>query len=49
MSDEQKSSQRDDLTLTTEESKIELSEQELSRVTGGVITVRKAGEHPLEY
>jgi bacteriocin-like protein len=34
-----KSSRRDHLTTTTDESKIELTEQELSRVIGG----RKAG------
>jgi hypothetical protein len=35
MSQEQKSSRRDHLTLTTEEGKIELMEEQLSRVVGG--------------
>jgi hypothetical protein len=40
-----KPSRRDSLVTLTEESEIELTEQELSRVCGG----RKAGERPLEY
>jgi bacteriocin-like protein len=40
-----KSSLRDQLTMTTHEAKIELTEQELSRVTGG----RKTGEKPHEF
>jgi hypothetical protein len=35
----------DHLTTTTNDGKIELSEEELGRVTGG----RKAGEQPVEY
>jgi hypothetical protein len=35
MSYEQKSSRRDHLTRTTDEGKIELTEQELRRVSGG--------------
>ena len=35
MTKEQKRSRRERLTLTTNEGKIELTEQELSRVTGG--------------
>ena len=42
-----KFSLRDRLTMTTSEGKIELKEEELSRVTGG--TVRKAGKAPLEF
>jgi hypothetical protein len=37
---------RDQLTKATDQGKIELQEQELSRVTGGT---RKAGEKPLEF
>jgi bacteriocin-like protein len=40
-----KSSLRDQLTMTTCEAKIELTEQELSRVIGG----GKTGEKPLEF
>jgi hypothetical protein len=36
MNDEQKSSRRNHLTLTTEEGKIELVEAQLSRATGGL-------------
>ena len=36
MSYEQKSSRRDHLTLTTKDGKIELTEEQLSRVGGGV-------------
>ena len=39
MTNAPKSSRRDHLTTTTDESKIDLTEQELSRVAGG----RKAG------
>jgi hypothetical protein len=39
MTNAPKSSRRDHLTTTTDESKIDLTEEELSRVTGG----RKAG------
>lgn len=39
------SKSRDQPTTTTDQGKIELQEQELSRVTGG----RKAGEKPLEF
>jgi len=46
MSTLSKSSVRNRLTMTTGENKIELMEQELNRVTGGV---RKAGENPVEY
>ena len=35
MSHEQKSSRRDHLTFTTQEGKIELTEEQLSRPTGG--------------
>ena len=35
----------DRLTTTTADGKIELTEEELGRVTGG----RKAGERPVEY
>ena len=35
----------DRLTTTTADGKIELTEEELGRVTGG----RKAGEQPFEY
>ena len=37
MSYEQAHSRRDHLTLTTKEGKIELTEEQLHRVTGGVI------------
>ena len=37
MKREQKSSRRDQLTLTTEDGKIELTEERLSRVTGGAV------------
>jgi hypothetical protein len=37
MTNEQKRSRRDRLTLTTNEGKSELTEQELSRVAGGSI------------
>ena len=37
MTNEQKRSRRDRLTLTTHEGKSELTEQELSRVAGGSI------------
>jgi hypothetical protein len=37
MTNEQKRSQRDQLILTTEEGKIELTEQELKRITGGSV------------
>jgi hypothetical protein len=40
------SKSRDQLTTTTDQGKIELQEQELSRVTAGG---RKAGEKPLEF
>jgi len=40
-----KTSRCDRLTTTTNEGKIELTEEELSRVTGG----RKAGKEPIEY
>jgi bacteriocin-like protein len=49
-----KSLRRDRLTSATDESKIEfeskveLTEEELSQVTGGLLTVRKAGENPIE-
>ena len=43
-----KSSLRDRLTMTTSEGKIELKEEELSRVTGGLV-VRKAGKTPIEF
>ena len=36
MSHEQKSSRRDHLTFTTQEGKIELTEEQLSRVAGGL-------------
>jgi hypothetical protein len=39
MNHEQKSSQRDHLTLTTNKGKIELMEQQLSRAVGGFGTV----------
>jgi hypothetical protein len=35
MNQAQKSSRRDHLTLTTKEGKIELTEEQVSRVTGG--------------
>jgi hypothetical protein len=41
-----KSSRRDLLTTTTDEGKIDLTEQELSRVTGGG---RKAGGSHTDY
>jgi len=37
MKHEEKSSRRDHLTLTTEQGRIELTEEELSRVTGAGI------------
>ena len=45
MNHEKKSSRRDHLTSTTNEGKSELTEQELSRVTGG----GKTGGKPLEF
>jgi len=33
----------------TDENKIELGQEELSDVSGGVITHRKRGENPVEY
>ena len=45
MTNAPKSSRRH-LTTTTDEGKINLTEQELSRVTGGI---RKAGGSPMEY
>jgi hypothetical protein len=41
-----KTSVRNRLTMTTDENKIELKEEELNRATGGV---RKAGGSPVEY
>ena len=37
MNHEEKFSRRDHLTLTTEQGRIELTEQELSRVTGAAV------------
>jgi hypothetical protein len=45
MSNASKTSRRDCLTTTTNEGRIELTEEELSRVAGG----RKAGGRPVEY
>ena len=39
MNHKEKSSPRDHLTLTTEQGRIELTEQELSRVTGAAVPV----------
>ena len=39
MSHEQKSSRRDHLTFTTQEGKIELTEEQLRRVSGGPTAV----------
>jgi bacteriocin-like protein len=41
-----KSSLRDQLTMATDDTKIELTEQELSRISGGR---GKTSEKPLEY
>ena len=41
-----KSSLRDQLTMATDDAKIELTEQELSRISGGR---GKTSEKPLEY
>ena len=43
MTNEQKRSRRDRLTVTTNESKSELTEQELSQVAGGTIGVTSSG------
>ena len=51
MSYEQKSSRRDLLTSTTEDGKIELNEEQLSRVGGGYVRVsgaRKWSDVPLK-
>jgi hypothetical protein len=40
MSYEQKSSRRDHLTSTTEDGKIELAEEQLSRVVGGGVHLK---------
>jgi hypothetical protein len=37
MNQEQNSSRRDHLTLTTKEGKIELTEEQVSRITGGAV------------
>jgi bacteriocin-like protein len=56
MSNEQKSSRRDetissadDLVKTGKKGDVELTEDELAKVSGGLIRVRRAGENPQEY
>ena len=42
-------SSSDDLTKTTNKGEVELSEEELKRVAGGTITVRKSGKGQVEF
>ncbi len=42
-------SSADDLVKTTKKGDVELSEQELSNVAGGTITVRKSGKGQQEF
>jgi bacteriocin-like protein len=42
-------SSSDDLTKTTKKGDVELSEEELKRVSGGLITVRKAGKGQTDF
>jgi bacteriocin-like protein len=44
-----KISSADDLVKTSKKGDVELTEDELAKVSGGLISVRKAGENPVEY
>jgi len=49
MNHEEKSSRRDHLTLTTEQGRIELTEQELSRVTGAAVVDYFKYDHKIDF